>query len=355
MGRYDNIFNRLYNEDLPESERRRASFVASEAQSYKENAPITLGLNGGTYHFQNVDVAYQALKCPEKMYEFTGLNRFEAEKLGSKVPLRKDWNDIKKDLKAFLMKVARSESRSANIGRFCKDFVEAVEKAKAEQKESGDILVRPLTQAKAAHSVSVARYMMDNAFYWGVEPDEAYTIGLLHDVGYIYGRRGHEASGSVLLERMGLYGTYTEAILYHGTDPYSKPVRDALEDNPNLKVMLTLLYDADMSIDAGGRLVGHKGRLEDIKLRYGEDHIAYRTASAEVRFVEEQAAAMKKKVEQVYKDLDNAPFDNDGILTEDWRMFKAGTDVDSLFDFCEHFDGKNRQKDKSKNQKDIEK
>ena len=53
------------------------------------------------YHgirFENNEAAFQAAKCPERMQEFCVLNPSEAKRLGRRVELRQDWEDIKYDV-----------------------------------------------------------------------------------------------------------------------------------------------------------------------------------------------------------------------------------------------------------------
>ena len=47
------------------------------------------------YTFQNNEAAFQAAKCPIRMQEFCNLNPSEAKRLGRRVHLRVDWEDIK--------------------------------------------------------------------------------------------------------------------------------------------------------------------------------------------------------------------------------------------------------------------
>jgi ribA/ribD-fused uncharacterized protein len=54
-------------------------------------SPVTY--NGITY--QNNEAAFQAQKCPERALEFASLNPAEAKRLGRRVSLRKDWEQIK--------------------------------------------------------------------------------------------------------------------------------------------------------------------------------------------------------------------------------------------------------------------
>ena len=54
-------------------------------------APITY--NGLV--FQNNEAAFQVAKCPERSAEFCFLNPSEAKRLGRRVKLRNDWDQIK--------------------------------------------------------------------------------------------------------------------------------------------------------------------------------------------------------------------------------------------------------------------
>ena len=55
--------------------------------------PCNIVYNNLTYKCS--EAAFQAQKCIELAYQFTTINGFEAKKLGKKVPLRKDWNEIR--------------------------------------------------------------------------------------------------------------------------------------------------------------------------------------------------------------------------------------------------------------------
>lgn len=55
-------------------------------------------------NFSCVEAAFQASKCPGRSSEFVSLNGYEAKKLGKKVELRNDWNEIKVGLMKELVK-----------------------------------------------------------------------------------------------------------------------------------------------------------------------------------------------------------------------------------------------------------
>lgn len=48
--------------------------------------------------YNNNEAAFQAQKCPGRESEFTSITPSEAKRLGRKVPLRKDWEQIKEQV-----------------------------------------------------------------------------------------------------------------------------------------------------------------------------------------------------------------------------------------------------------------
>jgi len=157
-----------------------------------------------------------------------------------------------------------------------------------------------INRHKMKHMSSVAGYMYYRAKDYGVEPEMAYMLGLMHDIGYLCGRRGHEQKGAELLDMFGSDRTYIACVNFHGVNPY-KLTDDNLssagyKDNPAADVeslrhcgqrpyeelaediksnrYLTLLYEADMRVDADGKIVGFKARYNDINRRYDDEDIA---------------------------------------------------------------------------------
>jgi len=144
-----------------------------------------------------------------------------------------------------------------------------------------------INKYKMAHCIGVAEYMRDNAWKYGEDKNKMYAIGLLHDIGYLEGRKDHEATSYEILDSLGMSEDILFAIVNHGKNPYE--VEDAFQKNLLKECpVLVLLYEADMSVNAQGYKVGFDKRLQDIGDRYGYDHIAYETASNTVKFVKEK-------------------------------------------------------------------
>lgn len=141
-----------------------------------------------------------------------------------------------------------------------------------------------INRFKMAHIVGVAEYMRERATDYGLYPDVMYAVGLLHDIGYLGGREGHEQYGAEILDALSVDDDIISAIAHHGDNPYEFREKYG---NDVITPEYVLLLEADMSIDARGFRVGFERRLKDIERRYGHDHIAYATVTANIRFIKE--------------------------------------------------------------------
>lgn len=119
----------------------------------------------------------------------------------------------------------------------------------------------------------VAEYMYENACKYDLNRDEMYCLGLMHDIGYLYGKEDHEVLGSRLLEKLNM--KYSSIISWHGTTPYNymKLTDVSIEEIPK---ELILLWKADTSVNSIGKNVGFDERLKDIGTRLGFDSLAYK-------------------------------------------------------------------------------
>jgi len=113
------------------------------------------------------------------------------------------------------------------------------------------------------HIMAVARVMKDNAGSVGLDEEEMFTLGLLHDIGYEFGgSEEHHQVGAEMLKKQN-YKYYKE-VLYHG-----KPVKEYSS------TALDLLNYADMHIDKKGNFVTFEDRLKDIENRRGKNSRPY--------------------------------------------------------------------------------
>ena len=120
-----------------------------------------------------------------------------------------------------------------------------------------------IEQKRLNHIIGVARLMKEKAIYWGLDEQEMFSLGLLHDIGYEFGDvQNHPYLGGELLSKQGY--KYYQEILNHGNP-----------DSAYQSKALDLLNYADLHIDGNGNYVTMSNRLEDIKSRYGEDSIYY--------------------------------------------------------------------------------
>lgn len=125
------------------------------------------------------------------------------------------------------------------------------------------------------HCCAVAEYMRDyvkcNAENCEVRAEDAYMVGLLHDIGYGFmDGPGHASMGGLMLRRNSF--EYWKEVYFHGS------VSGEYESE-----MLDLLNNADLHVDGHGNQVSFELRLNDIKNRYGEDSAQFKNALALVQ------------------------------------------------------------------------
>ena len=97
----------------------------------------------------------------------------------------------------------------------------------------------------------------------GFELQELFVLGLNHDIGYEFGNNSnHNIIGGKLLKENNY--KYQQEVYYHGQIECEYK-----------SLYLDILNKADMQIDKYGNDVGYDKRLEDIKMRYGENSQVY--------------------------------------------------------------------------------
>lgn len=136
----------------------------------------------------------------------------------------------------------------------------------------------PISDNKLRHMRAVAETMRDTALANGMTDDEAdgmYLLGLVHDIGYIHGAKGHSDTGADILENAGY--PLAQAVRDHGS-PREDPPRE-----------LVMLWHADMTCDSVGRRIPYDGRLADIVRRYGRDSSQAQNATLIVGFLRSQS------------------------------------------------------------------
>lgn len=151
---------------------------------------------------------------------------------------------------------------------------------------------------KMAHCIGVAEYMRERADDFGIDGNVAYTAGLLHDIGYLEGRIGHEEAGAEILEACGMSGDIVFAVAYH-----AESLKKIPEDQ--VSPMLVLMVEADLSVEKNGFRVGFEKRLKDIAERYGtkdnpifdsvKDNIAYIKNYWKINGIPEQDETVYRK------------------------------------------------------------
>ena len=111
---------------------------------------------------------------------------------------------------------------------------------------------------KAVHSLAVANFMKSWAPAVGVNENDAWLIGYLHDIGYILDKEGHSVLGSDMLSQHSEY--LADYVRRHDT---TEPIRD------NMEFLLKL---ADLSVDGNGNFVGVISRIRSLRLSSGSSY-----------------------------------------------------------------------------------
>ena len=109
------------------------------------------------------------------------------------------------------------------------------------------------------HTMQVAHIMQQNAKSLGLDEENMFTLGMMHDIGYAFGDGAtHHIKGAEILEKQGY--KYFKEVRYHGmpTEEYSSTELD-------------LLNFADMQVTRTGDKVSLEERLAEIAKRNGED------------------------------------------------------------------------------------
>jgi len=120
-----------------------------------------------------------------------------------------------------------------------------------------------ITVDRMKHSLAVATKMKElastNKEKYQVDPDDAFILGLLHDIGYEFSKeqKEHANKGGLVLKEQNY--KYWREVFYHGIpqDEYDSP-------------MLRLLNYVDMITGPTGEYVTIQERIDDIAKRYGK-------------------------------------------------------------------------------------
>lgn len=145
-----------------------------------------------------------------------------------------------------------------------------------------------ISDERIAHMHGVAEWMYSHAHEFGCEEikDEMYLLGLVHDIGYIYGHNDHEQRGAELLGEDSYYGKIVKA---HGLTPQEYKDQNNCFDTeiPNEVVAL---WAADLMIDVDGKEVGFAERAKNIAVRYGADSPEFLKTKEKILWLENRKA-----------------------------------------------------------------
>lgn len=120
-----------------------------------------------------------------------------------------------------------------------------------------------ITIDRMKHCLAVAAKMKELALHepqkYPVDPEDAFVLGMLHDIGYEFAQeqREHAGRGGLILQKQDY--KYWKEVYYHGIpqEEYDSP-------------MLRLLNYADMTTGPTGAYMTIQERIDDIAERYGK-------------------------------------------------------------------------------------
>ena len=78
-------------------------------------------------------------------------------------------------------------------------------------------MAKRIDDNRIKHMHGVAEYMYNNAEKYGLNKEQMYVLGLLHDIGYVKEKAGHEQYGGDLLDD--LFYIDAAIITWHGSTP----------------------------------------------------------------------------------------------------------------------------------------
>ena len=81
--------------------------------------------------YQNSESAFQAQKCPERAWEFMNLSPAQAKRLGRKVKLRSDWEEVKYDVMVDILRCKFTQNEHLEKVLLSTDDEEIVENTTA--------------------------------------------------------------------------------------------------------------------------------------------------------------------------------------------------------------------------------
>lgn len=149
-------------------------------------------------------------------------------------------------------------------------------------------MAKRIDDDRIRHMHGVAEYMYAHALEFQLEPEKMYVLGLLHDIGYVDGKEGHESRGANILKSLGFGMEYFISILWHGSTPSDFLALTGGCKKLQIPKELILLWKADMTVNGRGEEVGYEERLRDIGDRLGYDSRAYKNCKEVIEWLKKE-------------------------------------------------------------------
>ena len=161
-----------------------------------------------------------------------------------------------------------------------------------------------ISKNRILHMHGVAEYMYEHAPEYGLDPEQMYLLGLVHDVGYIHSKYNHEKNGANILKRAGYKNA--DLVENHGNNPEDY-INEFIASARIVPKELVLLWEADMLIDSKdcpGEIITFEQRLASVARKCGVDSVQYRNKKAKMDWLIKYMDRYKVN-KAVKKSLDN--------------------------------------------------
>lgn len=135
-------------------------------------------------------------------------------------------------------------------------------------------LKKQVSTDSVRHMHAVAEFMYAVAPHFGLDADDMYLLGLVHDVGILHGKLRHEEIGAKMLKKFGVNEKYQKIVSCHAMTPKDYKQRYRCKDD-GIPKELVLLWWADMVVTADGNTGTYQDRLEQVRIDCGRDSYSY--------------------------------------------------------------------------------
>ena len=139
------------------------------------------------------------------------------------------------------------------------------------------------------HTLGVANYMKENASSFGLDPEDMWVLGYLHDISNHMEASSKCDENSVILHKLGFRLAQYTSWCHESPIKYCK---NFIVELPPTK--LILLWKAMYSVNSEGEVVGYDELLKELKLKLGVLNVRYMVAAETVDWLKKYEETLNK-------------------------------------------------------------